>query len=305
MKTFYCCGFYPLIFLLSSNKLNKNDKVIYILYKEDNWEDKNILREPYFVQIFCKIFKIEYTITDLITKYTKPIFMINNGDYISENLLHFLKNDINEKKIICIPEGSSGLKHLFFDLNWLKFEVLNNRFLEYIIFDDFDSIIYKKRKYNVEVVPYNLIKSGLLKISNYFNHELKYDFDQITNLFCPFLLEDLDTQKEILLNSLNPKDTIHIKKHPSDFRDYSIFENDLRFTILNGDYELIPAELFFLNTNTNYWGFYSTVILSVSFNKINIIDCNSKMTINYLNNEARYLYKIFKARAKKRKYLTH
>jgi hypothetical protein len=296
LKTFYCTGFYPLLFALCSNELLSIEKVCYVRYTEDNWRLPNLENEEYLVEFFCKYFKIRYSITDIITHKTKPFFKISEGDYISENLISFLSKDINKTKVVCVAEGASGLKHLFFDKNWIRGELLNNRHLSYLLFDDFDSCTSKCRKYNVKVVDFDIIISHLRTVAIKLSAKLNFDFSEVKQLFCPFLLQDLKSQKDFLLNKYNYSDKIYIKKHPSDFRDFSIFKDDDRFLFLPESLDLVPAELFFVNGNTYYWGYYGTLIMTIRKDRINIINCNSEESNFYIKNQAKYLFKLFEKR---------
>lgn len=298
MINFYCCGIYPLMNVLSSNLLNENDFVRYIVYQPNGHQLPDGEVEKYLVEKICHSFNINFEISPIITEENSPLYIINDGDYISENLIILLRKQIRNLKIICVSEGASGLRHLFYDSWWLKGEVLNNRNFQYLVFDDIDSVIYKMKKYNVITINYNYLKLGREKIKKVLSESLSFNFDKFQNIFTPFLLEDLETQKQKLLNIVGSEQKILIKKHPSDFRNYDIFKDNPNFEFLSNFYNQVPVELFFLNSNTKYFGYYATAILSVRFENMNIISCNSNEAKLYLKKAASYLYKIYLKREK-------
>ena len=294
MKNCYCCGFYPLIGLLSSNLINPDDKVYYIRYTKDEWKNPNEINEKWLVDLISKTFGINIIFSPLYTDTNKPIFEVNEGDYISENLVNFMRNEIKNKMIYCVAEGSSGLRHLYYDTWWLRGEVINNRKLKYILFDDHEKIVSKFKKYNIIVVEYILFKKGFIKLKDAISKELNFNFDQFEYIFCPFLLHNLDDQfYDLTLKVNNSTTKVLIKKHPSDFREYDqYFLNNNNYILLDEIFDIIPLELFFLNEISKFIGFYSTATLFIPINRVTIINIISKRIINFLKNEGSYIQKI-------------
>ncbi len=289
-KNFYCGGLYPLIGILSSKLVEKEDNVYYLRYTKEGWLNPNEKNEKWLIELISNVFGSNIIFSPLYTDTNKPNFSIKDGDYVSENLIGFLKKDIKKSNIYCIAEGSSGLRHLYFDTWWLRGEVLNNRNFNYILFDDFEGVIGSFKKYNVEVIKFDLLKKGMDILKNAISIELNFDFDQFEYIFCPFLLHELEEQFDDL-KLMNQTSKILIKKHPSDFRDYSQFLNN-KFTLLDELFDLIPVELFFLNNFSNFIGFYSTATLFIPISRVKILNITSNRIINFLKKEASYIFRI-------------
>jgi hypothetical protein len=299
MKNFYCCGIYPLIGLLSSNLLDSNIKVYYVRYTKEGWRNPIEVNEKWLIGIISRVFNIKIEFSPLYTDINKPFFEVNSGDFISENLISFMRSDIGNKMIYCVAEGSSGLRHLFYDSWWLRGEVLNNRKFKYILFDDYDNVISKYKKYNLLVIEFELFKKGLIKLKEAISIELKFDFDQFEYIFSPFLLHNLDDQFDDLNLKVNGNKKVLIKKHPSDFRIFDKYMLKNNYIILDEVFDLIPLELFFLNQNSKFIGFYSTATLSIPINRVSIVKLNSKRVIEFIKNEGSYILKINNKRALK------
>ena len=298
MIKYYCGGLFPLITFISSGHLKSNDIIYFIRYKKEEWENPNHENEKWLVDLISVIFNITIEYSPIYTDKNKPKFNISEGDFVSENILTFLKKDIKDFKINCVAEGASGLRHLYFDTWWIRGEILNNRNLKYILFDDCENTISKFNKYNVEILNFELIKTGFLKLKNKLSEELNFDFDRFDYIFCPFLLDSLENQFNLLYRFIKKDTKVLIKKHPSDFRSYDEFIKNHNFIFLDEVFNLIPLELFFLNNSSKFIGFYSTTILFVPINRIFILDLNTSRIKTHLKNEGKYLYKIQEKRGK-------
>jgi hypothetical protein len=293
MKNIYCCGFYPLIGLLSSNLIGNTDKIYYLRYTKEEWMNPNEINEKWLIDLLSKIYNINIFFSPLYTDKNKPEFEVNEGDYISENIINFMRSDIKKKMIYCVAEGSSGLRHLFYDVWWLRGEIIHNRNIRYILFDDYEKIISKTKKYNVKIIDYNLLRNGFIKLKDAISKELNFDFDQFEYIFCPFLLHQLDDQFNELSLNMNNNSIVLIKKHPSDFRTYDQFLlNKKNYILLDEKFNLIPLELFFINEKSKFIGFYSTATLFIPINRVTILNITSNRIKQFLKKEGSYIHKI-------------
>ena len=232
---------------------------------------------------------------------TKSSIVINNDDFVVNNLFNYLKKHTKGKKISFITEGiglfNIGKKKTFINVLKKYLVLATKLFLskfsliyypkEIIIFSDSNKWTEKFLKsyilpYNKEILlSYKSNESFIekyfdifLNFSNEFLHYFELDYE----VFHPVIKRgSLDEATEVLKKILiNTSGNILVKQHPSDFRDLSSLKKiSKRIILLSDDLRPVNGEIFIKN-NTKYYGDFSTMMLSVNDANINYITIKNR-----------------------------
>lgn len=270
-------------------KLNHQKQLVSAVQKKMNI-DIDILENVIETNIFLNKQKkvVDYS--------SKSSIFIDDNDLVANHLFNYLKKHIKGKKIVFITEGIGlfgiGKKKTFINII-KKYLVLVIKFFlcklsliyypkEIIIFVDpnrwtekflknyllpYDKVILLNNKFKENFTEkYFDIFSNL---SNEFSHYYYLDY----KVFYPLLKRStIDEATEVLKKILiNTSGNILVKKHPSDYRDFSSLKKiSKRIILLSDDLSPFPGELF-LKKDTKYFGDFSSLMLSVDRKNINYI----------------------------------
>jgi hypothetical protein len=232
----------------------------------------------------------------IINYSTKSSIFVDDDDLIVNHLFNYLKKHIKGKKISFITEGIGlfqiGKKKTFINI-FKKYLVLAIKFFlsklslfyypkAIIVFSDPNQWIEKFLK--SYLLPYDKVivlnnKSTESFTEKYFDifsdlsKDFLYFFKLDYQVFHPLLKRSsLEEATEVLKKILNETSgNILVKKHPSDYRDFSSLKKiSKRIILLSDDLSPFLGEIFIKN-KTKYYGDYSSIMLSVNDNNINHI----------------------------------
>ena len=226
----------------------------------------------------------------------KSPILIDNNDLIVNHLFNYLKKHIKGKKISFITEGIGlfqiGKRKTFVNIlkKYLILTIklfLSKLSLIYypkaiIIFSDPNRWFEKFLKNYL--LPYNKIRllsnksnesfaEKYLNIFSDLSSEFLYFYELDYEVFHPLLKRSsLDEATEILKEILNvTHGNILVKKHPSDYRDFSSLKKiSKRIILISDDLSPVQGEIFIKN-KTKYYGDFSSMMLSVDQKNINYI----------------------------------
>ena len=227
---------------------------------------------------------------------SKSSIFIDNKDLVANHLFNYLKKNTKGKKVSFITEGiglfgigkkktfiNKFKKHLVLAIKFL----LSKLFLIYypgaiIIFSDPNK--WTEKLLENYLLPYekvilldNKFKENFTE--KYFDifSDLSKEFFHYYNLdykvFHPLLKrgtihEATEVLKKILISTSG---NILVKKHPSDYRDFSSLKKiSKRIILLSDDLSPFPGELF-LKKDTLYYGDFSSLMLSADYANIKYI----------------------------------
>lgn len=272
-----------------NKKLEHEKRAVYAVRKKMNIDIdifENVIETNIFLNKQKKV--VDYS--------SKSSIFIDDNDLVANHLFNYLKKHIKGKKITFITEGIGlfgiGKKKTFINII-KKYLVLVIKFFlcklsliyypkEIIIFSDPNKWIEKFLK--SYLLPYGKIRL-LSNISNEsfaekyvdifsnLSNEFLYYFKLDYKVFHPLLKrstkdEATDVLKKILINTSGD---ILVKKHPSDYRDFSSLKKiSKRIILLSDDLSPFLGELF-LKKDTKYFGDFSSLMLSIDCKNINYI----------------------------------
>jgi hypothetical protein len=309
--------------ILNKSVKKKTHKLCYL--KRIEFEKKIIvgLKKKFDIDLDIVEKVIETNIV-LIRQKKKSIFslkskiIIENNDFVSDNIYFFLKKYFKGKKISFISEGISIFqigKNSFFINILIKYLFLLIKFFlskfslyhypkEIVLFPDQNKWTEKFVKYYL--LPYNKITILPYKSNYIINKKYFKFFSNLSTKFLYYLNSDykifynvlkrisLEETSSILKDILRIRSgNILVKSHPSDFRDMSNLKKiSKRIILIQNKLSTYPGELFIKN-KTIYYGDFSTLLLSINKKNIHYLttpnaDYNEWRRINFSN-----FYKIF------------
>lgn len=300
--TFHCIGLNPLLNYVCSGIFSRDQKINYIIYNNlaknitlETLEFQASLARSiaaslgYTVEIkgpynwFCPDINERGTLSKL---WRQPADVsVADGDVITSNAVGFLKAELKNRNVRLFPEGASCLDILIrqmqengrivFRVNLKK---IKNFFwgrqfniLSQFLIPDGDDIIRKAAETlsSCEVLNRDTLNQNYKEVSSYIWNE--FDLPKIWlkfNVFhAPFSMIDdsdynlfLESQKKILNKKL-----ILIKSKDRDNRSYTKFFEQVGAFVeeVPDKYRNIPAELFLVDRDMIYYGFFSTISLNL------------------------------------------
>lgn len=227
---------------------------------------------------------------------TQSSIFVDNNDLIVNHLFNYLKKNIMGKKISFITEGIGlfkiGKKKTYFNILKKYFFLAIKLFLTklslfyypkaIIVFSDPNQWFEKFLKsyllpYDNVIVLNNISNESFtrkyLDIFSDISKEFLYFFKLDYEVFHPLLKRSsLDEATEVLKKILSETSgNILVKKHPSDYRDFSGLKKiSKRVILLSDDLSPFLGEIFIKN-ETKYYGEFSSMMLSVNDSNINHI----------------------------------
>jgi hypothetical protein len=236
-------------------------------------------------------------------------FLIKDGDVVTANVIRFLGSNLFRRRVSIFPEGASCFNELIGEdkiwSGYLRpklarckciitrqcFSVINKWLLP-----DKDFIVQKKfdHKKKYKVLDYYVLEKNRLEFKNYLIK--KYKYQQIDYSHCSYfhpVIDELSFDDYLLfvgaMRTIIGNNTVLLKKHPRDNREYEELFSQLKHEIIPDPFSALPAELFIAPDNMKFIGTYTSVLLGFSRKKRIILDLPNRKVNNLYLEEYRGL----------------